>query len=134
MDEETRTEEQAVPPEELPEEQPTWRQQAQRSLWTFLTVAAIIIFYYVIQQLGAITGFIGKIFTGISPVIWGLILAYLLAPVAQLYERGLTALCDRQGWSSPKRGKTLRAVSAVLTLITAVLFITALMLLTRWRA
>ena len=34
----------------------TWRENAQKSLWTLLTVAAAIIFYYLIQSLGEITG------------------------------------------------------------------------------
>ena len=127
MEEEVKKPESDIPEEE--ELHSSWREQAQKSLWMFLTVAAIIIFYYVIQQLGAITGFIGKILAGISPVIWGLILAYLLAPVAQLYEKLLTKLCDKQGWNSPKRQKHLRTLSAVGMLITAILFITALLLL-----
>ena len=53
----------------------TWQERAQHSLWTFLTIAAAIIFYYLIQYLGTISSYIAMIFNGISPVIWGLVFA-----------------------------------------------------------
>ena len=106
-----------------------WRDESQKALWRFITAAAVIIFYYLIQQLGAIGKFFGTILSGLSPLIWGLVLAYLLAPVAQLYEKGLLKLAKSQGWDSPKTPRRMRSVSAILMLITAILFITALLLL-----
>ena len=53
----------------------TWRENAQKSLWTLLTIAAAIIFYYLIQSLGEITTYVGTLLKGISPVLWGLVFA-----------------------------------------------------------
>ncbi len=112
----------------------TWQERAQKALWTFLTIAAAIAFYYLIQYLGTISEFIGKILKGMSPVIWGLIIAYLLAPIAGFYERNITEIVMRIKLSrgkkpTPKTPKRIRVVSSILTVLTAVAFIALLLLL-----
>ena len=112
----------------------TFRNRANKALWTFMTIAAAIIFYYLIQYLGAISEYIGVILRGLSPVIWGLVFAYLLAPIAGFYERNITDLVMRSKRSRGKEAtektpKRIRVGSALLTLLTAVAFIALLMLL-----
>ncbi len=112
----------------------TWQERAQKSLWTFLTIAAAVVFYYLIQYLGAISAYIAAILKGISPVIWGLVFAYLLAPIASFYERNLTELVQRYKTSkgkesTPKTARRIRAGSAILTVLTAIAFIALILLL-----
>lgn len=112
----------------------TWQEHAQKSLWTFLTIAAAIMFYYLIQYLGSISAYIGTILKGVSPVIWGLIFAYLLAPVAGFYERNMTEVVHRYKASkgktpTPKTARRIRAGTAILTVLTAVAFIALILLL-----
>ena len=102
----------------------TWKERANIALWTFLTVAAIILFYYLLKYLGNISVFIGTILSGISPVLWGLVFAYLLDPIARVYERNLKELVGAA--RAEKFTGRIRAVSAVLTLLTAIVFITLL--------
>ena len=107
----------------------TWHENAQKSLWTLLTIAAAIIFYYLIQSLGEITTYVGTLFKGISPVLWGLVFAYLLSPVVRFYERNLTEIITQKKTLSEKGPKRIRVISALLTLLTAVAVITVLLLL-----
>ncbi|MBQ4464997.1 MAG: AI-2E family transporter, partial [Oscillospiraceae bacterium] len=112
----------------------TWQERAQRALWTFLTIAAVIVFYYLIQYLGTISSYIGTILKGISPVIWGLVFAYLLAPIASFYERNMTELIMRHKaahgkTATDKTAKRIRIGSSILTLLTAIAFIALLLLL-----
>lgn len=112
----------------------TWQERAQKALWTFLTIAAAIVFYHLIQYLGAISAYIAAILKGISPVIWGLVFAYLLAPVASFYERNLTELVQRYKASKGKEpthktARRIRAGSAILTVLTAIAFIALILLL-----
>ncbi len=110
-------------------EKSSFRGQFSKFSWTFLVVAAAILFYYLIQYLGNISGFFLKVLKGISPVIWGMILAYLLAPIADFWEK---KLCE---WRLPKstdKQKTLKKMhtaSAVLMVISAVVIIALLLLL-----
>ena len=117
-----------------PVREETWQERAQKALWTFLTIAAAIIFYHLLQYLGTISAFIGKVFHGMSPVLWGLVFAYLLAPIASFYERNLTEIVMRYKAQNGKKAtektpKRIRSVTGILTLLTAVIFIAALLLL-----
>lgn len=112
----------------------TWQLRAQKALWTFLTIAAAIIFYHLLQYLGTISAFIGKVLHGMSPVLWGLVFAYLLAPVASFYERNITELVMRYKAKHGKKAtektpRRIRGVTGILTLLTAILFIALLLLL-----
>ena len=107
----------------------TWRENAQKSLWTLLTVAAAIIFYNLIQSLGEISGYLAALFKGISPVLWGLVFAYLLSPIVRFYERNLTEIATQKKPLSEKGPKRIRMLSAMLTMLSAVAFITILLLL-----
>lgn len=112
----------------------TWSDRAQKAIWTFLTIAAAIVFYHLLQYLGAISTFIGKVLHGMSPVLWGLVFAYLLAPVASFYERNLTEIDMRYKKKHGKKPtektpKRIRGVTGILTLLTAILFIALLLLL-----
>lgn len=87
--------------------------------WYAGAVAACIavVLYVVLTHLGAIGGVIGK-FTGyFGPVILGLILAYLMNPLAKLYQRKLFAKLKKESlrW-------TLSVILAVITAI-VVLFL-----------
>ena len=128
MDESTEIRAAVSPREE------TWQDRAQKALWTFLTIAAAIIFYHLLQYLGTISAFIGKVLHGMSPVLWGLVFAYLLAPIASFYERNITELVMRSKAKNGKKPtektpKRIRGVTGILTLLTAIIFIAALLLL-----
>ncbi len=105
----------------------TWKEKASVSLWVFLTVAALILFYYLLQYLANISAFFGAILSGISPVLWGLIFAYLLDPIARFYERNLLDIFSRREKATPKLPRRVRVVSALLTLLTALIFIGGLL-------
>ncbi|MDE5884471.1 MAG: AI-2E family transporter [Oscillospiraceae bacterium] len=107
----------------------SWKQQATKSLWMFLTIAAVILFYYLIQYLGSISSFIAMVLTGISPVIWGLALAYLLEPIANFWERNLRAWRMPKSSDPEKTAKRVHVASAILMVITAFVFIALLLLL-----
>lgn len=124
---------------EIPE-QPSyrrgWQEYAQQSLFTLLTVIIAILFYHLIQYIGEISGFFRAILSGISPVIWGLVLAYLLSPVAAFYERNLTDLVKSSKRKPKKKKKPddpektvkrVRVVSSILTVLTAITFIILLL-------
>ncbi|MDE5754561.1 MAG: AI-2E family transporter [Oscillospiraceae bacterium] len=106
-----------------------WKQQASKSLWMFLTIAAVIVFYYLIQYLGSISSFIAMILKGISPVIWGLVLAYLLEPISNFWERNLRSWRLPKSSNPEKTAKRVHVASAILMVITAFVFIALLLLL-----
>ncbi|MBQ8926778.1 MAG: AI-2E family transporter [Oscillospiraceae bacterium] len=113
--------------EKDPQRRDDWHRRAVNALWTFLTVAAAILFYYLVQYLGTISKFIGTVLTGLSPVIWGLIFAYLLMPVAVFYEKHLLELFLPKTRDRRRTEKRCRAAAAILMLLSAVAFIAILL-------
>jgi len=105
------------------------KDQFARFGWTFLVVAAAILFYYLIQYLGNISEFFISVLKGISPVIWGLILAYLLEPVASFWERNLRIWKLPKSKDKEKTAKKLHVASAILMVISAIVIIALLLLL-----
>lgn len=92
----------------------------------FAVIAASILFYYLLQHLGSISSFFGSVLQGLSAIIWGLVLAYLLDPVVAWYETKLKGIMFRKQPDSPKAPKIIRTTAALLTLLTAVAFLTLL--------
>ncbi len=106
-----------------------WRSRASKSLWTFLTVAAAILFYYLLQHLGSISSFFGSVLSAISPIIWGLVIAYLLDPLAKLYERQADKLFSEKTRLHEKYPKRRRTACSLLAMLSAILFIALLCVL-----
>lgn len=118
-----------MPESKFQPQQESWQSRGAKSLWTFLTIAAAILFYYIIQYLGTISTFIGSVFSSLGPIFWGLVIAYLLDPVAGFYERRTANLLAESRIDPNKIKKTSRVIAAFLTLFSALAFIGLLLLL-----
>lgn len=53
----------------------------------FFTVAACIMFFFLVYRFDIIVGFVGKLIKSAEPIIIGLVLAYLLMPVKDFIEK-----------------------------------------------
>ena len=88
-------------------------------LTLFLTVCAILIFFDTFYMKGTLQGFFDKLLDILSPVLIGLVMAYLLAPVVNFFERlirlGLGKIKALQGKRIPHAAGWLRAASILLT-------------------
>lgn len=59
----------------------------QIGLTAFCVIAACIVFSFCLIHLKTITGFLGKIVSILMPLIYGLVLAYIMHPLVNLFER-----------------------------------------------
>ncbi len=100
-----------------------WKLRAANSLWTFLTVAAILIFFYIIQHLGQISAFVGGVISSISPILCALVIAYLLNPIVCFYEKHFLRLLGDKGKKPEKNPHRARVFAAFAGLFTAIAFI-----------
>lgn len=55
----------------------------------FLVIAAAIIFYMIVNNLGWLGDTVNRVAVVISPFIWGFVIAYLLFPLMKIYQRYL---------------------------------------------
>lgn len=81
-------------------------------LTAFLTVAACVVFFFLIYRLPGIFSALGKILSVMQPVIIGLIIAYLVNPIANSINGGLLKLSKKYFNKNPEiTRKISKAVS-----------------------
>lgn len=93
-------------------------------LTIFLTAIAIMLAYFLFFRIDSIKGWLANINKIMAPVFYGFILAYLMAPLLNAIERKfIRPLFDKEGWfdNNPNKGKNIRTVSVVLTLLIVVM-------------
>lgn len=71
-------------------------------LTAFLVVAACVLFFFLIFRLPGILSFLGKILSVTQPVIIGLIIAYLVNPIANSINGGLLKLSNKYFNKKPR--------------------------------
>ena len=88
-------------------------------LTIFLTVCAILVFFDTFYMKGTLQSFFSKLMGILSPVVIGLVMAYLLAPIVNFFEglirKGLGKIRGLQGKTIPHAAGWLRGVSIFLT-------------------
>ena len=100
-------------------------------LTLFLTACAILIFYDTFYKGGTLQSFLTKLVAILAPVLYGFVMAYLLAPVVNWMERVLTGGAKRalkgKGVNLPNRW--LRGLSILLTWAFVLLLVFLLMVM-----
>jgi predicted PurR-regulated permease PerM len=93
----------------------------------FCVVACAIIFYMLLRYVGTLKTGLDSLMNILSPFIWGLVIAYLLAPLLDFYQRKLfTPLMHRwgvkktDGEGEPKGARALSVTLAEITLIAVI--------------
>lgn len=92
-------------------------------LTIFLTVAACILFFFVIFRMENILNYIGKILKAGEPIIIGLMLAYLLMPVKNFVEKPTYKWLKKRGVKEEKSKKLARGIGIAGTIAFLLVFI-----------
>lgn len=103
------------------------RKMITTGIIAFLVIAASICFYYLIFRSEAFSAKISAFFSILSPVIYGIIIAYLLTPIVNYIERRfLTPLFLKKApESNVKKKKYMRVISVIISLFLIVLLLYA---------
>lgn len=113
------------------------------SLYVIVVFTVCLIITTFISEIPAIFGYIGKILSAMSPIIWGVVIAYLLSPLMNLIERHLRPLFFKQNDTHEliienskltndqkikfkKKNKLLRTISIVICMIITIFVIIAI--------
>lgn len=92
----------------------------------FIVIAASICFYYLVFHGDRFSNQINSLLTVISPVMYGIIIAYLLTPLVNGLETYLlNPILQRMKYTSKRAQKYLRGISIIMTLIIVGVFIYA---------
>lgn len=93
---------------------------------SFLVVAASICFYYLIFHGDRFLAKLHSLVIIASPILYGIVLAYLLTPlVNSLEHKLLEPLFFKSGSITPKKKKGMRALSVIMTLIIVIIAVYA---------
>jgi predicted PurR-regulated permease PerM len=107
------------------------KQYLRLGLTLFLTACAILVFYDTFYMGGTLQSFTTKLIRVLAPVLYGFVMAYLLAPIVNWLERVLTGEADRALKGKKKAGskRWLRALSILLTWAFVILLVYLLMVM-----
>lgn len=93
---------------------------------SFLVIAAAICFYYLLFHGDRFSAKLGSLLVIASPVLYGIIFAYLLTPVVNYLEhKFLSPLLMKNGSLTSKKQKGMRFISVTLTILLVIFFIYA---------
>jgi len=88
----------------------------------FAVVAAAIVFYLFLNRLPIVREALHKMWKILSPFVWGLVIAYLLCPLLQIYQRVLfLPLAKRIYRNSPKAETAVPKLAQGLAILLSVL-------------
>lgn len=102
------------------------RQQFGKGMTAFLVIAASIIFYFAFLRFSGISDVFEKIFHILKPIIYGLVIAYLLNPIVKWVERYVTPFLEKKWKKKERAHKIGRGIGIFTALIFAVFVIVAL--------
>lgn len=92
-------------------------------LTAFLVVAASITFYFLIDQPSSVLGLIKKIFSVLTPITSGMIIAFLLNPMMLFYEKIFVKISKKRIKNEAKAAKLVKYLSITSALISGLLII-----------
>lgn len=101
-------------------------------LWgvtAFGVVAASVLFFFFIFRLEAIEALLSRILKILEPVIYGLVIAYLLAPVAGYWNRKLSVFFKRYVSKETRAEALAKGGAVAISLLFALLVVCGLLLL-----
>ena len=105
------------------------KKTAQTGLVAFLVIAASIVFYLILSQLGLIRNFFMTLVGILKPVIYGLIFGYLMNPLVRFYERRwFRAVGERAFPNREQKARGLARGLSVAASLATVLAIVAVLL------
>ena len=97
-------------------------------LTAFLVIAAEILFYMLLQHAGVVLGWLGSVLKVLAPIIWGLVIAYILWPGTKYFQYKLfLPWLNRRFPKRTNNQTTSRLLAVILAITIAVLFIGVLL-------
>ncbi|MBP5212218.1 MAG: AI-2E family transporter, partial [Pyramidobacter sp.] len=93
----------------------------------FLVVAGAILFYMLLLRSAAIFAVIKRVLKVLSPIIWGLVIAYILWPETKYFQYKLFLPMLNRRFPKRKNENTSRLLAVILSITIALLFIGVLL-------
>lgn len=99
-----------------------WKDYYHKGLAAFFTIATCILFYFVVFRFYEVKRYLGMIMGILRPFVFGAVIAYLLCPVCNWFERQLAELASLEKRSEKMASQLKRMFSGVSILLSLSLF------------
>ena len=102
------------------------RQQFGKGMTYFLVIAASIVFYFALLRATNLTDVFWKIIDVLKPILYGLVIAYLLNPIVKKVDHHFIPFLEKKLKNEQKAAKLSRATGIFLAIIVFFVIIIAL--------
>lgn len=102
------------------------REQFSRGMTSFLVIAAAILFYFALLRVSNLSSIIGTIVEVSKPIIYGLVIAYLLNPLCKQVERLLEPLLKIYFKKQKTIAKVSRTTGIMVSIVVGLALVAAL--------
>jgi len=102
------------------------REHFQRGMTTLVVIVAGVLFFFAIWRFDELAAVIGKVFDVLTPIIYGLVIAFLLNPIVKRVEQFLAPGLKKVIKKEQAVHKAARSVGVIVSFIIAIAVITAL--------
>ena len=105
------------------------REYFLKGLTAFLVIAACVLFAFLVFNIHYIWGYIRKIISVLKPVIYGLVIAYLVNPMLKFFDKYISKAVCHKAKNKIKAEKISNIISGLLAILVFSLIIIGLFLL-----
>ena len=102
------------------------RREISKGMTFFVVIAASIAFYFALLRLTNISGVFGKVLDVLKPILYGLLIAFLLNPIVKQTDKLLIPILKRKMKNEARAEKLSRTAGILLALIIMILLISGL--------
>lgn len=88
-----------------------------KGLTAFLVIAACVVFAFLVFRIDIIWGYVKKIFSVLNPVIIGLIIAYLVNPMVNFFEKYIFKITGHKAKNIQKAQRIAEIISILLAIL-----------------
>ena len=102
------------------------KEHFQRGMTTLVVIVVGVLFFFAVWRFDELATVIGKVVDVLTPIIYGLVIAFLLNPIVKRVEQFLTPRLKKVIKKEQAVHRTARSVGVIISFIVAITVITAL--------
>lgn len=102
-----------------------WKNYLGIGIAVFLTFAACVLLFFILFKFKEISAVIGRIIGILEPILIGIVIAYLLNPVMNFFEKRIRVLLEKTGFTDKKKRTITRSASVALAIVFGVAVVAA---------
>ena len=105
------------------------REYLLKGITAFLVIAACVLFAFIVFKIDVIWGYVKKIIVVLNPVIFGLVIAYLVNPMVKFFEKYISKITLYKAKNPEKAHRVCEILSVILAILLFAVIIVGIFLM-----